>query len=185
MAKLLGRSLVHCTILTGISPWSSGADVKYQAKPDRIAILPIVTGNPMRQPAGGPLTGLKVIEFGQIAAGPFAGSLLADLGADVVKVEKPGGGDDMRHWPPISKGDDGAQYSENFASVNRNKRSIAIDLKNPAQVERLRELCMRADAIIENFRPGVLDRLGLGYEDLSAASPRLVYCSINGYGHTG
>ena len=86
----------------------------------------------------GPLSGLKILEFGQIAAGPFAGSLLADLGADVVKVEKPDGGDDMRRWPPISTGGDGGEYSENFASVNRNKRSIAVDLKNAAQVARLR-----------------------------------------------
>jgi crotonobetainyl-CoA:carnitine CoA-transferase CaiB-like acyl-CoA transferase len=126
------------------------------------------------------LAGLRVLEFGQIAAGPFAGSLLADLGADVVKVEKPDGGDDMRRWPPVSDG-----YSENFASINRNKRSIAVDLKDAAQVGRLKRLCGKADAIIENYRPGVLERLGLGYEALRAASPRLVYCSINGYGHAG
>ena len=126
------------------------------------------------------LAGLRVLEFGQIAAGPFAGSLLADLGADVVKVEKPDGGDDMRRWPPVSDG-----YSENFASINRNKRSIAIDLKDARQVDRLKRLCGRADAIIENYRPGVLERLGLGYAALRAASPRLVYCSINGYGHVG
>ena len=135
--------------------------------------------------ANGPLAGLKILEFGQIAAGPFAGSLLADLGADVVKVEKPDGGDDMRRWPPMSAGPDGPEYSENFASVNRNKRSIAVDLKDAAQVARLKQLCAQADAIIENFRPGVLDRLGLGYKTLSAVSPKLVYCSINGYGHTG
>lgn len=126
------------------------------------------------------LAGLRVLEFGQIAAGPFAGSLLADLGADVVKIERPDGGDDMRRWPPLSDG-----YSENFASINRNKRSIAIDLKDATQVGRLKRLCGRADAIIENYRPGVLERLGLGYEALRAASPRLVYCSINGYGHAG
>jgi len=139
----------------------------------------------MTRSAAGPLAGLKVLEFGQIAAGPFAGSLLADLGADVVKIEKPDGGDDMRQWPPVSTGDKGPGYSENFASVNRNKRSIAVDLKDAAQVARLKRLCEKADAIVENFRPGVLDRLGLGYKTLSAASPRLVYCSINGYGHTG
>ena len=140
----------------------------------------------MSQPAAtGPLTGLKILEFGQIAAGPFAGSLLADLGADVVKVEKPDGGDDMRRWPPMSAGPQGPDYSENFASVNRNKRSIAVNLKDAEQVARLRTLCERADAIIENYRPGVLDRLGLGYKTLSAAAPKLVYCSINGYGHAG
>jgi len=139
----------------------------------------------MTDTPAGPLAGLRVLEFGQIAAGPFAGSLLADLGADVVKVEKPDGGDDMRRWPPLSAGPAGAPYSENFASVNRNKRSLAADLKDAAHVARLKKLCAKADAIIENFRPGVLDRLGLGYRALSAISPKLVYCSINGYGHTG
>ena len=131
----------------------------------------------------GPLAGVRVLEFGQIAAGPFAGSLLADLGADVVKVERPGEGDGMRNWPPLTG--EGAGFSENFASVNRNKRSIAADLKDPASVERLRGLVRAADVVIENFRPGVLGRLGLGYEDLKAVNPRLVYCSISGYGQTG
>jgi succinate---hydroxymethylglutarate CoA-transferase len=133
----------------------------------------------------GPLAGLKILEFGQIAAGPFAGSLLADLGADVVKVERPDGGDDMRRWPPLNEGPRGERYSENFASINRNKRSITVDLKNPAEVARLKELCAKADVLIENYRPGVLERLGLGYEALRVASPRLVYCSISGYGHSG
>ena len=133
----------------------------------------------------GPLAGLKVLEFGQIAAGPFAGSLLADLGADVVKIERPDGGDDMRRWPPLSEGERGPGYSENFASINRNKRSITVDLKDAAQVERLKALCGKADVVIENYRPGVLERLGLGYEALRKASPRLVYCSISGYGHSG
>ena len=133
----------------------------------------------------GPLAGLKVLEFGQIAAGPFAGSLLADLGADVVKVERPDGGDDMRRWPPLNEGPRGERYSENFASINRNKRSITVDLKDAAQVGRLKALCAKADVLIENYRPGVLERLGLGYEALRAASPRLVYCSISGYGHSG
>jgi succinate--hydroxymethylglutarate CoA-transferase len=134
---------------------------------------------------GGPLAGLKVLEFGQIAAGPFAGSLLADLGADVVKVERPDGGDDMRRWPPLNEGPRGERYSENFASINRNKRSITVDLKDAAQVARLKALCAKADVLIENYRPGVLERLGLGYEALHAATPRLVYCSISGYGHSG
>lgn len=135
--------------------------------------------------ARGPLTRIRVLEFGQIAAGPFAGSLLADLGADVVKVEKPGDGDGMRQWPPISTGRDGTPYSENFASLNRNKRSIAIDLKDDASVHRLKRLCQAADVIIENFRPGVLPRLGLGFNALSEENPRLVYCSISGFGQTG
>ena len=84
----------------------------------------------MMRSLNGPLSGVRVLEFGQIAAGPFAGSLLADLGADVVKVENPAGGDGMRSWPPLSSKDGGEPFSENFASVNRNKRSIAVDLKN-------------------------------------------------------
>jgi crotonobetainyl-CoA:carnitine CoA-transferase CaiB-like acyl-CoA transferase len=136
-------------------------------------------------PPIGPLAGIRVLEFGQIAAGPFAGMLLADLGADVVKVERPEGGDDMRRWPPLTPGVSGEAFSENFASLNRNKRSIAVDLKDAAQVERLRQLCREADVIVENFRPGVLARLGLGYEALSAVNPRLVYASVSGYGQSG
>lgn len=133
----------------------------------------------------GPLSGIKVLEFGQIAAGPFCGMLLADLGADVVKVERPDGGDDMRGWPPLVKGAEGEEYSGNFASVNRNKRSITIDLKDPQQLAGLRSLCITADVILENFRAGVLARLGLGYQSLSEDSPGLVYCSLSGYGQTG
>jgi succinate---hydroxymethylglutarate CoA-transferase len=139
----------------------------------------------MNAGAHGPLAGLKVLEFGQIAAGPFAGSLLADLGADVVKVERPDGGDDMRRWPPIVAGASGEGYSENFASVNRNKRSIAVDLKDATQLARLKQLCSRVDVIVENFRGGVLERLGLGHAELARSNPRLVYCSINGYGQSG
>jgi len=133
-----------------------------------------------------PLAGVRVLEFGQIAAGPFTGSLLADLGADVVKIERPDGGDGMRSWPPLSESDGGgAVYSENFASLNRNKRSMAVDLKNAEEVARLKGLCAVTDVIVENFRPGVLARLGLGYDTLSEANPALVYCSISGYGQTG
>lgn len=133
----------------------------------------------------GPLEGLRVLEFGQIAAGPFTGSLLADLGADVAKVERPDGGDDMRRWPPLTEGPAGERYSENFASINRNKRSITVDLKDATQLARLKRLCERVDVIIENYRPGVLERLGLGYDALRAANLGLVYCSISGFGHSG
>jgi crotonobetainyl-CoA:carnitine CoA-transferase CaiB-like acyl-CoA transferase len=126
-----------------------------------------------------------VLEFGQIAAGPFAGSLLADLGADVVKVENPAGGDGMRGWPPLSSKDGGVPFSENFASLNRNKRSMVVDLKDAKSVARLKQLAARVDVVIENFRAGVLRRLGLGFEDLKACNPRLVYCSISGYGQSG
>lgn len=125
-----------------------------------------------------------MLEFGQIAAGPFAGSLLADLGADVVKVERPDGGDGMRVWPPINKTSQGS-YSENFASVNRNKRSITADMKSAKDLAHLKALAAKADILLENFRPGVLDRLGLGYEALAALNPGLVYCSISGYGQEG
>jgi len=132
-----------------------------------------------------PLEGVRVLEFGQIAAGPFAGSIMADLGADVVKVERPDGGDGMRSWPPLSANAKGDVFSENFASLNRNKRSITANLKDVQDVERLKTLANACDIIIENFRPGVLTRLGLGYEALSADNPKLIYCSISGYGQTG
>ncbi|KRF06008.1 carnitine dehydratase [Paenibacillus sp. Soil766] len=133
----------------------------------------------------GPLAGIKVIEFGQIAAGPFAGMLFADLGADVIKVERPDVGDSMREWPPFITNGEGEGYSSNFSSLNRNKRSIAIDFKAPADLERLRELCVQADVIVENYRPGVLAKFGLNYEQLVGENPKLVYCSISGYGQTG
>ena len=133
----------------------------------------------------GPLTGVRVLEFGQIAAGPFAGSLLADLGADVVKVENPAGGDGMRGWPPLTSRDGGPPFSENFASVNRNKRSIAVDLKDPDDLARLKAIAAVADVVVENFRAGVMRRLGLGYEEVKALNPRIVYCSISGYGQKG
>lgn len=133
----------------------------------------------------GPLAGIKVIEFGQIAAGPFAGMLFADLGADVVKVERPDVGDSMREWPPFITSEEGESYSSNFSSLNRNKRSIAIDFKAPADLERLRELCAHADVIVENYRPGVLAKFGLSYDRLVEVNPKLVYCSISGYGQKG
>jgi crotonobetainyl-CoA:carnitine CoA-transferase CaiB-like acyl-CoA transferase len=126
-----------------------------------------------------PLAGIKVIEFCQIAAGPFAGMLLADMGADVIKVESPEG-DGMRGWPPHREG-----YSENFASVNRNKRSAVLDLKDSAGLAAARRLCLSADVVLENFRPGVMQRLGLGYDSLSAEKPSLVYCSISAFGQEG
>lgn len=142
----------------------------------------------MSQPASkGPLAGLRVLEFAQIAAGPFAGSLFADLGADVVKIERPDGGDGMRNWPPLHAAPDGSEavYSGNFTSLNRNKRSVTIDIKDLDDRARLHRLVAKADLLIENFRPGALDRSGMGYEDCRKLNPRLVYCSITGYGQTG
>ena len=133
-----------------------------------------------------PLVGVRVIELGQIAAGPFASSLLADLGADVIKIERPDGGDGMRQWPPLNNsGNDSTGYSENFISVNRNKRSMAIDLKNVDDLFVLKKLISKANILIENYRPGVLNKLGLGYEDLTKINKKLIYCSISGYGQTG
>jgi crotonobetainyl-CoA:carnitine CoA-transferase CaiB-like acyl-CoA transferase len=126
-----------------------------------------------------PLEDLIVLDFSRVLAGPFATMLLADFGAEVIKVERPGSGDDTRAWgPPYGFGGQ-ATY---FQSVNRNKRSILADLSSPDDRERLLELAARADVVVENFRPGVLERSGLGYEALSALNPRLIYCSITGFG---
>ena len=127
-----------------------------------------------------PLAGITVVEVCNVAAGPFCGMLLADMGADVIKVENPSGGDTLRSWPPIHDG-----FSENFASLNRNKRSVTLNLKDADDVELLRELVRDADVLIENNRPGVMGRLGVGYEQLSEINPRLVFCSISAYGQTG
>ena len=136
---------------------------------------------------GKPLSGIRVIELGQIAAGPFASSLLADLGADVIKIENPKGGDGMRQWPPlnISKQEKEEIYSENFASVNRNKRSMTLNIKDPSDVGLLKRLVSKATILIENYRPGVLNKLGLGYDDLKRINKKLIYCSISGYGQSG
>jgi crotonobetainyl-CoA:carnitine CoA-transferase CaiB-like acyl-CoA transferase len=124
----------------------------------------------------GALSGLLVADFSRVLAGPYCTMLLADLGAEVVKVERPGTGDDTRAWgPPYAAGE--ATY---FLGVNRNKRSITLDLR--ADVEVARALAARADVLVENFRPGTMDRLGLGYEALRELNPGLVYCSITGFG---
>ena len=136
---------------------------------------------------GKPLSGIRVIELGQIAAGPFASSLLADLGADVIKIENPKGGDGMRQWPPLNISKQGKEeiYSENFASVNRNKRSMTLNIKDPSDVGLLKRLVSKATILVENYRPGVLNKLGLGYDDLKRINKKLIYCSISGYGQSG
>jgi crotonobetainyl-CoA:carnitine CoA-transferase CaiB-like acyl-CoA transferase len=126
-----------------------------------------------------PLAGVKVVEFCQIASGPFTGMLLADYGAQVVKVEPPEG-DAMRTWPPLSAG-----YSENFASLNRGKRSIALDLKTHDDLDLARRLVMEADVLVENSRPGAMQRLGLGWDWFQPRKPSLVYCSISAFGQDG
>lgn len=126
-----------------------------------------------------PLAGVKVVEFCTVAAGPFCGMLLADMGAEVIKVEPPEG-DTLRQWPPLSAG-----FSENFASLNRNKHSVALNLKDPADAALARRLVLDADVVVENNRPGVMDRLGLGYAAFRDEKPGLVYCSVSAYGQSG
>jgi formyl-CoA transferase len=129
-----------------------------------------------------PLQGIRVIECGQFIAGPFAGMLLADLGAEVVKVERPGTGDPFRHFGTGSKA---AAYSHNFTAFNRNKLSLALDIARPEGAAAFRRLAVGADVVLDNFRPGVMERLGLGNAALRALNPRLVTCSISGFSPDG
>ncbi|MBX9390775.1 CaiB/BaiF CoA transferase family protein [Streptomonospora nanhaiensis] len=129
-------------------------------------------------PPGRPLAGVRVADLSRVLAGPYATMLLADLGADVVKIEHPGRGDDTRAWgPPWAGGE--ASY---FLAVNRNKRSLAVDLKDPDGLAAVQDICAAADVVVQNFRPGVADRLGLGYASVRARNPAVVYCSISGFG---
>lgn len=129
----------------------------------------------------GPLDGVKVIELAHVMAGPVCGRMLADMGADVVKVERPGAGDPTRRFvPPHVEGRSAA-----FLMLNRNKRGIALDLKDTAGKEALRHLLRKADVVVENFRVGTMERLGFGYEALREDNPRLVYCQVTGFGRTG
>jgi formyl-CoA transferase len=129
-----------------------------------------------------PLKGIRVLELGQFIAGPYAGLQLADLGARVIKVERPQGGDVFREFglTANAKG-----YSHNFCAFNRNKLSVALDINSPRGQEAFRRMARQADVVIENFRPGVMKRLGFDYETLGAANPRLVYCSIAGFAADG
>lgn len=129
----------------------------------------------------GTLGGLRVLDLSRILSGPFCTMVLADLGADVIKVENAAGGDDTRAWGPPFQGDE-ASY---FLSVNRNKRGIAVDLKAPECRALVQRLARTADVVVENFRPGAAARLGLGYEEVKAANPGIVFASISGYGQTG
>jgi crotonobetainyl-CoA:carnitine CoA-transferase CaiB-like acyl-CoA transferase len=129
----------------------------------------------------GPLDGMLVLDFTRVLSGPYCTMLLADMGARVIKVEQPGRGDDTRAWgPPFIDGE-----SAYFLSINRNKESLTLDLKHPSARRVLDPLLQQAGVIVENFRPGTMERLGLGYDALSADSPGLVYCSISGFGQTG
>lgn len=127
----------------------------------------------------GPLAGVRVAEFCSTAAGPFCAMLLSDMGAEVIKIEPPDG-DGLRQWPPLSEG-----FSENFASLNRNKKSVVLDLKDAQCAELARAVILDSDVVVENNRPGVMDRLGLGASRMRELNPRLVYCSISAYGQSG
>lgn len=126
-----------------------------------------------------PLAGLRVLDFSIMLAGPYCARLLADVGAEVIKIEPPEG-DDMRLRTPLRDG-----HSTYFGQLNAGKHSLALDLKTPDAIKLVHQLVAEADILVENFRPGVMDRLGLGYEALQAINPRLIYCSISGYGQTG
>ncbi len=128
-----------------------------------------------------PLSGMVVLDLSQILAGPVCGMMLADMGADVIKVEKPDGGDDNRRAGPPFIGGQGA----GFMAANRNKRSLALNLRDESGRQVFERLLERADVLVENFRPGVMERLGIGYERLSKLKPSLIYCSISGHGGTG
>jgi crotonobetainyl-CoA:carnitine CoA-transferase CaiB-like acyl-CoA transferase len=128
----------------------------------------------------GPLQGIRVLDFTRVLAGPAASLALADLGAEIIKIEPPGTGDETRTFPPFRDGE-----SHYFLSVNRGKKSIVLDLKTEAGVALARDLAAKCDILVENYRPGVMDRFGLGYEALSAINPGLIYCAISGFGMTG
>src|SRR6202049_5095053 len=136
---------------------------------------------------GGPLSGLRVLELARILAGPWAGQILADLGADVVKVERKGSGDDTRGWgPPFVEAADGGHLgAAYFHAANRGKRSIELDFETSDGQRIVRKLAARSDVLIENFKVGGLAKFGLDYASLAPESPRLIYCSVTGFGQTG
>jgi crotonobetainyl-CoA:carnitine CoA-transferase CaiB-like acyl-CoA transferase len=149
---------------------------------ERIAAsLPPAQPRPAGKPL--PLHGIRVVDFTQFVSGPMATLILADMGADVIKLESPAGGDSFRKYPPV----DPALPTQGapFLWTNRNKRSVAVDLKHPDGLALVRQMVVRADVLVENFSTGVMDRLGLGYEACAALNPQLVYCSVSAYGRTG
>jgi alpha-methylacyl-CoA racemase len=135
---------------------------------------------PQRGPVNPPLAGIRVVDFSTLLPGPMCSLLLAQSGAEVIKIERPGRGDEMRSYVPLFGTD-----SVNFALLNQGKRSVALDLKDPADLAEAIALVRTADVLVEQFRPGVMDRLGLGYEAMRAINPRLIYCAITGWGQNG
>src|SRR6478672_3305864 len=132
-------------------------------------------------PPPGPLDGITVLDLTRVLSGPYCTMLLGDMGARVIKIEQPGRGDDTRAWgPPFVHGE-----SAYFLSINRNKESLSLDLKAPAARRVITQLLDRADVLVENFRPGTMARLGFGFDEVSKTHPRLVYCSISGFGQSG
>ena len=127
-----------------------------------------------------PLAGVRVLDLTRVLAGPFCSMILGDMGAEVIKIEEPGKGDDTRSWPPFLGGE--ATY---FLSVNRNKQSLTLNLKAPEGRAILQKLARKSDVVLENFRTGTMERLGLGYKSLAKLNPRLVYCAISGFGESG
>src|SRR5438128_2966762 len=127
-----------------------------------------------------PLKGIRVLDLTRVLAGPYCAMLLGDMGAEVIKVEEPGKGDDTRGWPPFAGGE-----STYFMSVNRNKKSVTLNLKAPEGRELLKRLAKKSDVLLQNFRTGTMEKLGLGYATLSKLNPRLIYCAMSGFGESG
>ena len=150
--------------------------------------FPMQATSPPNPVPTGALSHLKVLDLSRVLAGPWCTQMLADLGADVVKVERPGVGDDTRHWgPPFlqdARGHDTAHASY-FTACNRNKRSITIDIAKPEGQALIRQMALQSDILVENFKVGGLAHYGLDYASLKALNPRLIYCSITGFGQTG
>ncbi|QCP49498.1 CoA transferase [Trinickia violacea] len=147
-----------------------------------------LSGLPTPSPRTGALSHLRVLDLSRVLAGPWCTQNLADMGADVIKIEKPGEGDDTRRWgPPFLLDQDGVatQQGGYFTAANRNKRSVTVDIATPAGQELIRELAQKSDVVVENFKTEGLKRYGLDYDSLSTLNPRLIYCSVTGFGHTG